>query len=93
MSKSRYNEAKCDVGKIFSSPREIVAAIDLSREQKIDLLQQWGRDLHQLMVASDESMVSTRPGQAAELFRGVQSQLMSLGAAMESASLSGKPAA
>jgi len=77
---SRFEDAKTDVGKAFSRPQEIAEAKDLSLQQKVELLKQWEIDLRGLMVASDENMPSTSPGQTAELLRGVRSQLTRLGA-------------
>jgi len=77
---SRYEDAKSDVGKAYSRPQEIAEAKDLSLQQKVELLKQWEIDLRGLMVASDENMPSTAPGQTAELLRGVRSQLTRLGA-------------
>jgi Fe-Mn family superoxide dismutase len=77
---SRYEDAKSDVGMAFSRPQEIAEAKDLSLQQKVELLKQWEIDLRGLMVASDENMPSTAPGQTAELLRGVRSQLTRLGA-------------
>jgi hypothetical protein len=71
MAKSRFKEALGDVSRVFKTPRAILEATDLDRQQKIDLLKQWDTDLRLLMVASDENMTGNVPGRTAELLREV----------------------
>ena len=56
----------------FAEPKDILDASDLSRDQKIGLLNQWKQDLQQLIVASGEGMAARHPGRAAELLRNVE---------------------
>jgi hypothetical protein len=51
---SRFSEAKDDVAQVFPEPEDLVAATDLSREEKLDLLRQWEHDLRLLQVASED---------------------------------------
>lgn len=80
MTSSRFERAQQDVSKIFATPAELCAASDLSSEQKVILLKQWGTDLRLLMVASDENMTGTSPGRTAELLQQVQLKLDEFGA-------------
>ncbi len=79
MAKSRFKEAFGDVSRIFKSPRAVLEASDLDRQQKIDLLKQWETDLRLLMVASEENMTGNVPGRTAELLREVLRGLTTLG--------------
>ena len=78
MIENRYEHAKGDVSKVFARPQDIVDAGDLSLEQKIDLLKNWERDLNQLLTASDESMIGTKPSEVGERLRSVRAMLTSL---------------
>lgn len=49
-------KAKLDPGLVFKTPAEVVANDELSREQKIDILQRWEYDARELQVAEDEGM-------------------------------------
>ena len=77
-SKSRFETAKQDVGKVFATPAELCNARDLSSEQKIFLLKQWETDLRLLMVASEENMPGTNPGRTAEFLQAVLQKLEEL---------------
>ena len=79
MAKSRFKEALGDVSRIFKTPRAVLEASDLDRQQKIDLLKQWETDLRLLMVASEENMTGNVPGRTAELLRDVLRSLNGLG--------------
>ncbi len=79
MGDSRFKQALGDVSKTFRTPEAIVAAADLTREQKIDLLKQWETDLRLLMVASEENMTGNAPGRVAEQLRQVLQCLEELG--------------
>jgi hypothetical protein len=80
MTSTRFSQALGDVSKAFKSPQEIVAASDLDRQQKIDLLKQWEMDLRLLMVASEENMGGDVPGGTGELLQAVLHCLEKLGA-------------
>ncbi len=79
MAKSRFHQALGDVSSVFSTPRAILEASDLTRQQKIELLRQWETDLRLLMVASEENMTGDAPGHTAELLRQVLGYLEQLG--------------
>jgi len=82
MNNARFDDALTDVGKIYAHPSEIIAAGDLSHQQKVKLLRQWEFDLRENLVASEENMTAeTLPeGHSAELLRGVRKALISIGA-------------
>jgi hypothetical protein len=79
MAKSRFDRALADVSRVFKKPQAIVAAEDLTGEQKVTLLKQWETDLRLLMVASEENMTGDTPGRTAELLRAVLKALLELG--------------
>jgi len=82
MNNARFDEAQTDVAKIYAHPEDIIAADDLSHQQKVKLLRQWEFDLRENLVASEENMTAeTVPeGQSAELLRGVRKALLAIGA-------------
>jgi len=79
MAKTRFQQALGDVSSAFKTPRAILEASDLTKQQKIDLLKQWETDLRLLMVASEENMTGGVPGRTAELLRQVLGYLEQLG--------------
>ena len=76
----RYEEVRQDVAKAFKRPEDIAQSSGLSRDQKIELLEQWELDLRELMVATEENMPGTEPGKTAELLSSVRVLLTKLGA-------------
>lgn len=82
MNNARFDNALTDVGKAYAQPSDIIAADDLSHQQKVKLLRQWEFDLRENLVASEENMTAeTLPeGHSAELLRGVRKALISIGA-------------
>jgi hypothetical protein len=82
MPGERYERARGDAGKVFGSPDAIVRASDLSRAEKIELLQEWERDLHGVIVAAGEGMTLDQPdhaGLAGEHLREITAALRELG--------------
>ena len=79
MAKTRFQQALGDVSSVFKTPRAILEASDLTKQQKIDLLKQWETDLRLLMVASEENMTGDASGRTAELLRQVLGCLEQLG--------------
>jgi len=84
MDKQDFEKALLDVSKVFGSPEEIQQHADLTREQKLKLLQQWDYDLQLLLVASEENMPSQskgdEPGRTAELVRKIHKIVAQMGA-------------
>ena len=83
----RVDKIKRDVGKTFARPEDILQTDALSAQQKIELLKQWEIDLRQLMVASEENMLSAASEQTADLLRRVRQLLTRLGATQQGAAV------
>jgi hypothetical protein len=45
----------------FKQPEEVVQNNDLTRDQKVEILNRWEFDIRQLQVADEESMTAPRP--------------------------------
>jgi len=67
--------ARLDPGSVYTSPEELCESPELSREQKIDLLQRWAEDARELEVAESEGM----GGGETSLLARILSALDSLG--------------
>jgi hypothetical protein len=83
MNNARFENAVTDVAKVYAHPNDIIAADDLSHQQKVKLLRQWEFDLRENLVASEENMtaVTVPEGHSAELLSGVRKALLSIGGA------------
>ncbi|HVO01114.1 MAG TPA: hypothetical protein VMT54_02885 [Candidatus Cybelea sp.] len=83
MQNARFEEKLADVGKTYAHPNDILAAGDLTQQQKVKLLRHWEFDLRENLVASEENMIAedAPEGHSAELLRGVRKALIALGAA------------
>ncbi|HWA47468.1 MAG TPA: hypothetical protein VG742_04295 [Dongiaceae bacterium] len=84
MDKQEFEKAMLDVSKAFASPEDICHHADLTRDQKLKLLQQWDYDLQLLLVAAEENMPrqaeTTEPGNTAELVRRIHKLVAEMGA-------------
>ncbi len=80
MNEAKFAEAMSDVSKAFDSPRAIVDSRELLPQQKVQLLEQWERDLRQLLVAAEENMPGDGQGGSAERLREVRQAMAALGA-------------
>jgi len=60
MTKSVVNEAIADPSRMFPNPMAVVEAKDLSREEKIKVLQNWELDAKRLLESADENMSDER---------------------------------
>jgi hypothetical protein len=84
MDKQDFEKAMLDVSKAFERPEDICNHADLTREQKLKLLQQWEYDLQLLLVAAEENMPSKdakeEPGNTAELVRRIHKIVEQMGA-------------
>jgi len=56
-----FEKAKLNPAASFKSPQEVVSNRELSREQKIDILQRWEQDATALEVAEEEGMPGPQP--------------------------------
>jgi hypothetical protein len=54
-------KALLDPSAVFKRPEHVIESKDLTREQKIEILQRWEYDIRQLQVADEESMTAPRP--------------------------------
>jgi hypothetical protein len=54
-------KALLDPSLVFKTPEEVLADNDLSREQKIKILQRWEYDVRELQVAEEEDMKGPQP--------------------------------
>jgi hypothetical protein len=63
MNREAYEKALLDPAGTFGEPADVVAHTDLSRQQKIEILERWQHDAEELAVASGEGMSGsdTRP--------------------------------
>ena len=56
-----FEKAKLNPAASFKSPQEVVSNQELSREQKIEILQHWEQDATALEVAEEEGMPGPQP--------------------------------
>ena len=84
MDQQSFEKLVVDVSTHFSTPEALLAAEDLTREQKLALLRQWEYDLHLMQVATEENMTgNTPPGNNAERIRQVHAAAEKLGAELD----------
>lgn len=55
-----FQDALVDPTKFFKSPQEVALSTDLTRDQKIAILNQWGSYIREIEVASDEGMIQKK---------------------------------
>jgi hypothetical protein len=79
MLEKDYEEILSDVSAHFATPADLVAAPDISREQKIALLKQWDYDLQLLLTATEENMTGTGANTTADQVRRVRAAMAELG--------------
>lgn len=56
-----FEKALVDPRSVFKTPGDVVASGELSREQKIKILQRWEFDVRELQVAAEEGMEGPQP--------------------------------
>lgn len=66
-------KALLDPGLVFKTPDEVLAEKDLSREQKIKILQKWEYDVRELQVAEEEGMKGPQPVSLSDVLRVLRS--------------------
>ncbi len=54
------NKAMLDPTMVFKDPEDVVANVELTRDQKIEILRRWEYDAHQLEVAEEEAGMAVR---------------------------------
>jgi len=67
-------KAKFNPAAKFKTPQEVVSCQELSREQKIEILQRWEQDATAMEVAEEEGM----PGPQAKLLQPIRDALHTL---------------
>lgn len=60
MTKSVVNRAIADPSRMFPHPSAVLEAKDLSRNEKIKVLQSWELDAKRLLESADENMTDER---------------------------------
>lgn len=56
MTKSVVNKAIADPSRMFPNPSAVLEAKDLSKEEKVKVLQSWELDAKRLLESADENM-------------------------------------
>lgn len=79
MQNKQFDSAMQDVAKAYNSPAALLADDDLTRPQKLKLLQQWDYDLGLLLVAAEENMAGPGSGVTSERLRAVRDAIARLG--------------
>ena len=69
-----FEKAKLNPAAGFKSPQEVASNQELSRGQKIEILQRWEQDATAMEVAEEEGM----PGTQAKLLQPISDALHSL---------------
>lgn len=64
MEKHDFDSLLADVAKHFATPDDVMQSTNLTRSQKVKLLEQWDYDMQLLLTASDESMTSNDGGKS-----------------------------
>ena len=83
MQEKAFEAAMLDVAKAYGSPAQLLADDDLTRAQKLKLLQQWDYDLGLLLVAAEENMTGPGASVTAERMRSVRDAIKRLGVATD----------
>jgi len=53
-------KAMLDPSMVFKEPKDVVANVELTRDQKIEILRRWEYDARQLEVAEEEAGMAVR---------------------------------
>jgi hypothetical protein len=70
MKSSKLSKAKENPTKVFDSPAEVVVA-DMPVTQKVEILESWENEAHQLQSAADESMIGGEPSRLNEVRQAI----------------------
>lgn len=84
MDKKSFEDMLTDVAKHFAQPQDLVDDKDLTRPQKLKLLEQWDYDMQLLLTASEENMPAGdggSSGKVAETVKALRKAMADLGAA------------
>ncbi len=66
-----FNEALLDPAGTFAAPMEVVERRDLTRSQKLQLLEQWEREARALAVAEEEGMTGGEESMLSRVRRAI----------------------
>lgn len=69
-----YDKALLDPSAIFKHPSEVLADTDLSKQQKIKILEQWAYDAKEIETADSENM----QGESASMLHRIMECLQQL---------------
>lgn len=72
-------KAKLNPGQVFATPKDVLSAKGLSKDQKIDILRRWGYDAKVLAVAEEENMPASVTNDGNTIFDEVIEALHELG--------------
>jgi hypothetical protein len=78
MTAMDLDKAKLDPASVFRAPDEVLAATELSVEDKRSILTRWEADAEALLRATEEGMPPSENRSPAELLRAVHAALLSL---------------
>jgi len=82
--KPDLHKALTDPHSVFSNPAEVVDSAELSREEKIEILNHWQYDARDTEVATEENM----PGETESRLSSILEALNALGASLDTDSSS-----
>jgi len=75
---SKNELSKHDPASFFKTPSDVLLADDLSRAEKIDILERWAYDEREKSVAEEENMGSTTDHDVCNVFDEIQASLIEL---------------
>lgn len=78
------DKAIADPLRVFNTPMEVVEARELSREEKIKILENWELDARRLIESAGENMIDEK-GRERDQLPEIQSALRKLGAKRDDA--------
>jgi hypothetical protein len=68
----KLREAKQNPSAMFGEPQEVLAANDLSKDEKRAILEQWKVDAMQLQQAADENMTGGEPSRIEDVVEALK---------------------
>ncbi len=72
------DKARLDPASVFHAPEDVLAAAELSVEEKRSILMRWEADIEALLRATEEGMSPLENRSPAELLRAVQAAMLLL---------------
>lgn len=65
-------KAKKNPSLYFSSPRQLLAQLNLSDADKLEILKRWEQEARELAVAQDEGMIAESEGRLDEIIAAIE---------------------